>query len=62
MDLVVLVGSALGLLATWIALSCLIMILRDRFSRDGKTESDPRLLSEFRLGGHAGRHMRSFHP
>jgi hypothetical protein len=35
MDLVFLIGSGAGLVAVWIAVSCLIMILRDRFSRDG---------------------------
>lgn len=35
MDLVLLTGSGAGLVAIWIAVSCLIMIVRDRFSRDG---------------------------
>ncbi len=38
MDLIVLIGSGVGLLGIWIALSCLIMVLRDRFTRDEQTE------------------------
>lgn len=59
MDLVFLIGSGVGLLAIWIALSSLIMVLRDRFTRDRQTESDPILLAKLRPGGSEGRSMRS---
>jgi len=62
MDLVVLVGSAVGLLASWIVLSCLIMVLRARFSRDEQADSDPFSFRPFRPGGRGGRPARSSHP
>jgi len=42
--------------------SCLIMILRDRFTRDGQTESHPILGSPLRPGSRESRHARPSHP
>jgi len=61
-DLVLLVGSGIGLIGTWIALSCLIMIPREGFSRNGQTASHPLRRPTLRTGNRASCYARASHP